>query len=63
MCVYACVHACMHACMHACVHAPTTKIKKAMYNVEIWVVCGVRGHPRSPAMSAFDRVHNLPIRL
>jgi len=28
-----------------------------MQNVEIWVVWGVRGHQRSPAMSPFGIVH------
>jgi len=28
-----------------------------MQNVQIRVICGVMGHPRSPAMSPFDRVH------
>jgi len=30
---------------------------KAMHHVEIGVVWGIMGHPRSPTMSAFDRVH------
>jgi len=38
--------------------SPIIKIRKAMQNVEFGVFgkLGVRGHPRSPAMSAFDRV-------
>jgi len=28
-----------------------------MQNVEIGMVCEVKGHPKSLAMSAFDRVH------
>jgi len=34
----------------------TAKIQKSMQNVEIgWF--GVSGHPRSPAVSPFDRAH------
>jgi len=38
--------------------SPTTKIWKAMQNVKIPVVWWVRGYPRSPAMSPYDRSHN-----
>jgi len=37
--------------------SPTMKILKPMQNAEIGVVWEVRGHPRSLAMSAFDRAH------
>jgi len=33
------------------------KDMKGDENANIWVVCGVRGHPRSSETSQFDRAH------
>jgi len=37
--------------------SPSIKIRKATKNAKIWVVWGVRSHPRSPETSPFDRAH------
>ena len=37
--------------------SPSTKILKARKNATIWVVWGVRGHPRSSETSLFDTAH------